>query len=490
MQFPQRRVRIALLLLPVLAKLAGCASMGDAAAIRSAQVDANTLDEGAAIRAADHNAAWPSSNWWRAYRDPQLNAWVTRALEGSPSLAVVAARVRAARAMSQSAHANLLPQIDGDLSLTRQHWPNNVYYGGGPLANDNTWNNRGSLSLSYHFDFWGEDQANYERALDVARATSADMRAARLELEANFVRTYIDLDMNFVLLDISNKTRERQHALASLARQRYNAGLGTQLDVSQAEASIPDYDRQIDALEEAIVVDQHQLAALAGQGPGAGEAIARPTLSLVEASGLPSVLPAELLGRRPDVVAARWMVTAQARGIEIAKARFYPNINLSASISSMAAAGPIGQFLKAASGGWSAGPALTLPIFEGGRLRAELGAATAGYDQAVEEYNRTVLNALKDVSDQMVRMRSLLSQQQDANRAVASNERTYRLANEGFRRGLTDYVNVLIAQNQWLSSQDTAARIQAARLMARASLVTSLGGSLEDDANADCENKK
>jgi NodT family efflux transporter outer membrane factor (OMF) lipoprotein len=480
--FPPIRSAIAPALLAVLLTTAGCARMGDATP-RSTRLDADTLDPGAAIRTADRDAGWPASDWWRAYRDPQLDAWIARAQAGSPTLAAAQARVREAQSISRVARAALLPQLDGSLSLQRQHWPDNLYYGPGPFANSNTWNNTGTLSLSYHLDLWGSDRAGYQRALDAARASAADLRAARLELEVNVVRTYIELAMYHALLDIARQTFERQTALASLARQRLRAGIGTQLDVSQAEASLPDYERQIDALEESIALDRHQLAALAGQGPGAADGLARPRLALDRPAGLPSVVPAELIGRRPDVVAARWTVAAQAQGIDIAKAAFYPNINLVGTLGGMAAAGPLGQFLKAASGSWSAGPALTLPIFEGGRLRAQLGAATAQYDQAVDAYNQTVVGALKDVADQVVRLRSLAVQQKDGDRAVAANERTYRLAYTGFARGLTDYVNVLVAQSQWLNAQDNAVRIHAQRLAAHASLVAALGGGL-DDADA------
>ncbi|MBJ9878165.1 TolC family protein, partial [Burkholderia cenocepacia] len=188
---------------------------------------------------------------------------------------------------------------------------------------------------------------------------------------------------------------------------------------------------------------------------------------------------ADLLGRRPDVVAARWTVDAQARGIDVAKASFYPNIDLLATVGGFGVTAPFTDFLRAMNGGWTAGPALSLPIFEGGRLRAQLGAANAGYDQAVERYNQTIVGALKDIADQVVRIRSLDTQKKDAARSVAANNRSYQLSREGFRRGLTDYVNVLVAQQQLLRAQETAARIDAERLAAHAQLMAALGGGVE-----------
>ncbi len=448
------------------------------------QIDPGTLDAGAAIQAANRDAGWPAADWWRAYHDPQLDAWIAAAQAGNPSLAAAQARVREAQALARVAHADELPQISGSLSLMRQHWPDNVYYGPGPLANADTWNNTGTLSLTYHLDLWGRDKNNAERALDSARASAADARAARLELETNVVRAYIDLSKNFALLDIAHQTYDRQHELASLARKRLQAGIGTQLEVSQAEATLPDYERQIDVYEEAVQLGRHQLAALAGKGPGAGAAITRPSLALDAPAGLPSALPADLIGRRPDVVAARWLVNAQARGIDVAKAAFYPNVDLLASMGGFGVTAPFADFLRAMNGGWSAGPALTLPIFEGGRLRAQLGAAAAGYDEAVERYNQTILGALKDIADNVVRMHSLDTQQKDAARSVALTRRSYELSHEGFRRGLTDYVNVLIAQSQLLRAQESQTRIEAERLAAHAALMAALGGGLETPGDA------
>ncbi|WP_317737892.1 efflux transporter outer membrane subunit [Burkholderia pseudomallei] len=477
------RGTLALAVLAISLIMAGCASMGDVAP-QDKQVDPASLDAGAAIAAAERDAGWPAADWWRAYRDPQLDSWIAASLAGNPSLAAAQARVREAQSLARIAHAEELPQLNGNLSLMRQHWPDNVYYGPGPLANADTWNNTGTLSLSYHLDLWGKDKHNAERALDAARARAADARAAQLELEANVVRAYVDFAKNYALLDIAHATYERQNALAELAHKRLRAGIGTQLEVSQAEAPLPDYSRQIDSYEEAIQLGRHQLAALAGKGPGAGASLARPKLALDANAALPSALPAELLGRRPDIVAARWMVDAQARGIDVAKAAFYPNVDLIASLGGFAVSAPFATFLRAMNGGWSAGPALTLPIFEGGRLRAQLGVASAGYDQAVEHYNQTIVGALKDIADNVVRLHSLDSQQKDAARAVSLTRRSYDLSHAGFSRGLTDYVNVLIAQSQLLTAQENQTRIEAARLAAHASLMVALGGGLETGRDA------
>ncbi|MDR6410544.1 UNVERIFIED_ORG: NodT family efflux transporter outer membrane factor (OMF) lipoprotein [Burkholderia sp. 1595] len=468
--------------LTILLTIAGCASTGGIAP-QASGIEPAALDAGNAIRAANADAQWPAADWWRAFDDPQLDAWIEAAQAGNPSLAAAQARVREAASMAGVARAALSPQVNGNLSIQRQKWADNLYYGPGPLAGEQSWNNTGTLELAYHLDLWGKDSNAAERALDAAHASAADARAAQLELQGNVVRTYIEMSMNYALLDIAQATLRQQQQIVDLANRRLKGGLGTQLEVSQAETPMPEYERQIDALEEKIALGRNQMAALAGKGPGAGDSIQRPALSLATPAGLPSALPADLIGHRPDVVAARWTVAAQARGIDVAKAGFYPDIDLLASIGGYAAMGPLFQFLKSPSHSWTAGPALSLPILDGGRLRSQLGAASAGYDEAVERYNQAIVGALKDISDQVIRIRSLATQAADAERSVAAARKNYDLSREGYRRGLTDYLNVLIAQNQLLHAQEGVAKIQAERLGAHASLVTALGGGLDEPAN-------
>ncbi|MDH6150820.1 MULTISPECIES: efflux transporter outer membrane subunit [Paraburkholderia] len=488
MQSPVFKGIAAAAVLTILLTIAGCASTGGVAP-QTHTINPASLDAGNAIRAANADAQWPAADWWRAYDDPQLDRWIADAQAGNPSLAVAQARVREAASMAGVARAALAPQVNGSLSIQRQQWADNVFYGPGPLAGEQSWNNTGTLGLAYHLDFWGKDKNAAERALDLAHASAADARAAQLELQANVVRTYIEMSLNYALLDIAKATLQQQQHIVDLANRRLKGGIGTQLEVSQAETPMPEYERQIDAIDEKIALGRNQLAALAGKGPGAGDAIQRPTLSLAAPAGLPAALPADLIGHRPDVVAARWTVAAQARGIDVAKAGFYPDINLLASIGGYAAMGPLFQFLKNPSHSWSVGPALTLPIFDGGRLRSQLGAASAGYDEAVERYNQSIVGALKDISDQVIRIRSLTTQADDADRSVAAARRNYELSREGYRRGLTDYLNVLVAQNQLLRAQEGVAKVQAERLGAHASLMTALGGGLDDPANGPRDNE-
>ncbi|MEE4909772.1 efflux transporter outer membrane subunit [Pseudomonas alliivorans] len=457
--------------------ISGCIGSGGIEP-RDSLLHADSLATDHAIQNAELSARWPTGQWWRVYNDPQLNRWIELAILGSPSLAMAAARVRDARAMAGMAESAESLQVQGTISLARHDWPSDQFYGPGALADSHTWDNNASLGLSYALDLWGRERNASEQALDLAHMSAAEQRQAQLELQENIVRAYIRFSLNFARLEIAEATLAQQQQMLELAQRRLKGGLGTHFDVSQAEAPLPEIHRQIDELEEAIALGRNQLAALAGKGPGEGSTLQRPRLALNAELTLPSALPAQLLGQRPDVVASQWRVAAQARGIDVAHANFYPNVDLVASLGYMATGGGMLEFLTGSKFSYRAGPALTLPIFDGGRLRAELGHASAGYDLAVAHYNQTLVTALQNVSDQLIRRASLDKQQVYAAESVASARKTYDIALIAYQRGLTDYLNVLNAQTLLFRQQQIQQQVEAARLTAYAGLVVALGGGL------------
>jgi NodT family efflux transporter outer membrane factor (OMF) lipoprotein len=481
-----RRISRALQPLSVFAltlAISGCIGTGGIAPQGKA-LEADSLATDAAIQSAAQDAHWPSAQWWQAYGDPQLNRWIELATQGSPTLAMAAARVRQAKSMAGIAEAAESLQVNGESTLKRHNWPTDPFYGPGDLANSTTWDNNAALGFSYALDLWGRESNATERAVDVAHMTVAEARQAQLELQNNIVRVYIELSLHCAQRDIVDATLKQQQQILELAQKRLSGGIGTHFEVSQAETPLPETHRQIDALDEAIALSRNRLAALAGKGPGDAALIKRPTLSLGAALKLPSALPAQLLGQRPDVVAGRWQVAAQARGIDVAHAGFYPNVDLVGSLGYMATGGGALEFLTGKKLNYSVGPAISLPIFDGGRLRAQLGEAAAGYDIAVAHYNQTLVNALKNISDQLIRRESMDKQQAFAAESVATAQKTYDIAMIAYQRGLTDYLNVLNAQTLLFKQQQVQQQVQAARLSAHAELVTALGGGLGagDDA--------
>lgn len=466
--------------------ISGCIGTGGIAPQGKA-LDVNTLATDEAIQSAAQDAHWPVAQWWRAYGDRQLDAWVELAVQGSPSLAMAAARVRQAKAMAGVVESAESLQINADTTLKRHNWPTDQFYGPGDLANSTTWDNNAALGFSYALDLWGRESNASERAVDLAHMSAAEARMAQLELQNNVVRAYIQLSLHYAQRDIVAATLAQQQQILDLAQKRLDGGIGTHFEVSQAQTPLPETHRQLDALDEEIALSRNQLAALAGKGPGEGARLQRPTLALGAALKLPSSLPAQLLGQRPDVVASRWQVAAEARGIDVAHAGFYPNVDLVGSLGYMATGGGALEFLTGKKLNYSIGPAISLPIFDGGRLRSELGSASAGYDLAVARYNQTLINALKGISDQLIRRESMDKQQEFAAESVAAAQKTYDIAMIAYQRGLTDYLNVLNAQTLLFKQQQVQQQVQAARLSAHAELVTALGGGLGagDDVPAD-----
>lgn len=457
--------------------LAGCIDRGGIAP-QAERLDAAALDGGSAIAHAERRAAWPAAQWWRAYGDAQLDAWVERALAGSPSLAVAAARLREAQAQAGVAASAQAPQVGVDASVQRRRWPIDNFYGPGPLADTTTWNNTASLGLAYDLDLWGRLRSERQRALSLAELAATEARAAALELQGQVVRTYIQLALAYARLDIAKGELKQREELLALARERLRIGLGTRLEVAEAEAPLPEAHRQLDLVHESIALARHQLAALAGEGPGAGARLKRPHLDLHAAPGLPGQLPLELLGRRPDLVARRWQVAAQARGIEVAQAEFYPNVDLLGSFGRAAVQGGVLDFLRHDKLAWGLGPALSLPVFDGGRLRGQLGARAAAYDVAVEQYNQTLVQALRGVADLLVRLHSLHEQAGFAAEGLARAEERCQLAGEAHRRGLSDARAVLEAQSQLFAQQRLQQQVRAEQLAAQAELWVALGGGV------------
>nr|WP_319526803.1 efflux transporter outer membrane subunit [Pseudomonas laurentiana] len=444
----------------------------------SKTLQANTLTTDEAIREAARDAHWPEQQWWHAYGDPQLDRWIALAVKDSPTMAMAAARVREAKSMAGVIESAEKLQVNGVSTIKRHNWPEDQFYGPGALSGSNTWDNNAALGFSYALDLWGRERNASEQAVDMAHMSVAQARQAQLELQNNIVRVYIQLSLHFAQYDIVKATLEQQEQILALAERRLAGGIGTQFEVSQAQTPLPETHRQLDALNEEIALARNQLAALAGKGPGEGAQLQRPTLSLNAALKLPSALPAELVGQRPDVVASRWQVAAQARGIDVAHAGFFPNVDLVGSLGYMATGGGALEFLTGKKFNYSIGPAISLPVFDGGRLRSQLGVASAGYDIAVARYNQTVVDALKGISDQLIRRESMNEQQHFAAESVASAQKTYDIAMVAFQRGLTDYLNVLNAQTLLFRQQQVQQQVQAARLTAHAELVTALGGGL------------
>jgi NodT family efflux transporter outer membrane factor (OMF) lipoprotein len=278
----------------------------------------------------------------------------------------------------------------------------------------------------------------------------------------------------YLQLDVADKALAEREQIFKLTQERFDAGIDSRLAVKQAESALPATRERIAQLNEVIGLARNEIAALLGQGPDRGLAIARPQANALEAVEIPSSLPAELLGRRPDIVAQRWRVEAAGKDIDVAKARFYPNVSLIAFAGLQSIGLPL--LLEAGSRTFGVGPAMTLPIFDAGRLRGELAGTQADYDAAVERYNEALVNGLRDVVDQLTSFRSLDEQGRQQAHAQSTAQEAYDLALQRFREGVGNYLEVLTAESQLLAQQSLDADLRARRLSLAIRLVQALGG--------------
>jgi NodT family efflux transporter outer membrane factor (OMF) lipoprotein len=469
---PGARTR-ALISAALMGVLSACASTHGLAP-QSAITKADSLQTSATLAStAVSTDAWPQSQWWTQFQDPQLDQLITEGLAGSPTLRVAEARTRAALAQARVAQAARLPQIDAKGSVTRERFPEQSLI---PPPYGGSWDTFSDLeaTLSWEIDFWGKNRAAYGQALGAARAAELDSRAARLALSANIAHSYVQLERAYLQLDVAQATLKQREQIFKLTQDRNAAGVDSKLELRQAESTLPAAREQIAQLQETIELTRNQLAALLGKGPDRGHGIWRPAANALTAVAIPSSVPSELLGRRPDILAQRWRVEAAQHGIENAKAQFYPNVNLSAFVGFQTLGA--GNLLTAGNREIGVGPAVTLPLFDGGRRRGNLAARDSEYDIAVEQYNQAVADGLREVVDQLASFRSVDEQRAQQREGLATAQDAYDLATLRYREGVGNYLQVLTTETQLLTQRSLEADLRVRSLDLSINLARALGG--------------
>ena len=460
--------------------LTGCAGFGDSKtssnlrdpdsyAFAKTLGDANTATDGVV-------AAWPTDTWWKAFGDPGLDALIDEALAdgGVGPLRQAEARLRNAQAIGQGAEARRYPSLDLNAATQRERFTENYIYPP-PLGGGTYGLNQTALDFRYDLDFWGRNRAAIAATRSQTLAGQADSQAARLAVTTAIARAWFQLQRLGSLRDVTLLAIRQRNDVLTLAQQRFDAGIDTNAELRQAEALVPAARVDLVQIDESVGLVQNQIAALLGKGPDRGRAIGLPHGTGTTDVQLPARLPAELLGRRPDLVAARWRVEAARSQIDVARAQFYPNIDLAAS-ASLIAFGGASRFFSASSRDFAGGAALTLPIFDGGSLRANLAGRNADYDVAVEQYNTTLVDAVRDVADQIVSIHSVNAQFADQELARVKTEQAYDVSVVRYKAGLTTYLTVLNAQTAVLQQQRADAELRARVLDLDVALTRALGG--------------
>lgn len=418
--------------------------------------------------------------WWKALDDAQLDALIEKAFAANPSLAQASAQLRAALAQIDAAHAGLLPRASFSGSALRQRAPDN-YIIPPPLAGGDFWMAQIGASLSWDLDFWGRQADAVSQARALAQAADFERDNARLLLAAALVQTYVGLYRADALADIAQQAQSQRQHILELTRQRVAAGLDTRLELREAESELPQARVERAQAQAQAELAVHALAMIAGQAADGYAAIGRPQLNLDAVLPLPAQLPINLLARRPDVLAARLRIEAADAQRRATRAAFYPDVSLRA-LAGVAAFG-LNDLFEAGARGYGAGPVVSLPLFDAGKLRAQYQGREAALDGAVAVYNDTVLRAVQQSSDQLTRIDALSRERTDQESTLVAAEDGYRIAEERYRAGLAGYLSVLSAETQVLNARRQSIQIIADLAVARVSLLLELGGSFDPDSN-------
>ncbi len=432
------------------------------------------LDAGALKLAAPtaNASAALDAQWWRAFGDDTLNVLESQALQASPSLKLAQARLAAAHATAQITRAATGPQLAAQLDLTQQRYTANGMIPpplGGSVQNSGT----AQLAGSWELDFFGKNQAALQAALGSARAAQADAQAARVLLTSQVAQSY------FALLGLTEQQAVTRRMLAQreetlqLVQARRQAGLDTPLDLRQAQGSLPEARLQLAQQDEQIALTRNALAALIGE-PNRPLSLVLPALPAIKSIPLNGTIEANLLGQRADVAAARWRVQAAGQRVDSARAQFYPNVNLVA-FAGFSSIG-LGELLQSGSQQWGVGPALSLPLFDSGHLRANLGVKTAELDAAVESYNTAVISAVHDVADQSASAQAIAQQRAQQVQAAQAAEDIYAGAQERWRSGLYNALQVLGTETAVLTQRRQSIELATRALQNQVALARALGG--------------
>jgi NodT family efflux transporter outer membrane factor (OMF) lipoprotein len=393
--------------------------------------------------------------WWEIYQDPKASQ----------------AQYAQARALVRFNRASYFPTVTANPNINRVHLSQHRAIGS--VSNGTSYNDLVlPMDVSYEVDLWGRIRRTVEQSRENAQASAADLENVSLSLHAELAVDYFlmrSLDAEQQLL---NSTVTAFQKALELTQNRYKGGVASQVDVAQAQTQLE--------TTRALAIDdelsraqfEHAIAVLIGKPPATFSLPANPLNAPPPI--IPPGLPSDLLERRPDIASFERQMASANAGIGIAKAAYYPILNLGASGGFESATW--GLLLNGSSGFWSVGASAVQTVFDAGRRRAVTQQAQSTYDQTVANYRQTVLTAFQEVEDNLAAQRILDSEAQTQQVAVTSAEQSLTLSNNRYRGGVTTYLEVLTAQSIALSNERTAVQILGRRMTASVQLIKALGG--------------
>jgi len=410
-------------------------------------------------------------NWWEIFGDPQLNDLITKIDVSNQTLAASEAQFRQTLAALGISRAALFPTLDANATVVRSHSPGSTL--GGTTAGKTVTSYGGRFTAQWEIDLWGRVRRSVEAAEAAARASSADVGAARLSLQAQLATSYFQLrslDAQARLLDDTVGALKKS---LELTENRYRAGVVARSDVVQADAQLKSTLVQTVDLGVQRAQLEHAIAVLTGVPP-AQLRISNSDSFETAVPIVPPGLPSALLERRPDVAAAERRVHASNAQIGVAKAAYFPQVTLTGVYG--ATSPDVSLFFVGASRTWSIGPSIAQSIFDAGLRRSQTEQAIAAYDATVANYRQVTLTAFQEVEDNLAALRILEEEARSEAEAVEAARLSLSLVLNQYKAGTVSFLNVVTAQTALLNEERNAVGIQVRRLAAVVALIRALGG--------------
>jgi NodT family efflux transporter outer membrane factor (OMF) lipoprotein len=429
-------------------------------------------------KAAQPNELSFRGNWWEAFNDPQLNSLEQQVNVSNQNLKAAEAQYTQARALVRYSRADYFPTVAAGASASRTRHSNNTAPRGA-ISNGTASNDfQLPVQLSYEIDAWGRVRKNVEASREVAQASAADLATVNLSMHAQVALFYFQARSLDAQEQLLKSTVEQYEQALQLNLARFQGGVGSEVEVEQARTQLQTTRAQAQDVGVLRSQYEHAVATLIGK-PASSFSLA-PLPLRTPPPPIPVGLPSELLERRPDIASAeRQMAAANAR-IGVAKAAYYPLLNLTGAGGFES--GAITTLLQGPAGLWSIGSSAVTTVFDGGRRRAASDQAVAAYDQTVATYRQTVLTGFQQVEDNLAALRILEQEAQTQNEAVLAAQKSLELSTQRYKGGVTSYLEVTIAQSAALSNEATAVDILGRRMVAAVQLIQALGGGWDSSS--------
>lgn len=408
-----------------------------------------------------------AERWWSVFNDKTLDDLIAQVDISNQNLKIAEAQYRSARAGVDAASSSLFPSLTGTLGATRGT-SSTTTSGTKPVVNSYT----ASAAASWEIDVWGRIRRTVEAADAKLEASAADLAAARLSAQSLLTQTYFQLRIADDQIAVLERTVKGYTRFLEITQNRQKLGVASPLDVAQAETQLGTARTQQLDLQAQRAQYEHAIAILVGKPPAALEI--KQAAFNVAVPATPALIPSTLLENRPDIIAAERRVAAANANIGVAKAAFFPVLDLTGSAGYRNSTW--GNLFSLPSRIWSLGPSLAMTLLDAGARSASVKQADAAYDQSVATYRQTVLTAFQEVEDNLSNSRQLEQEAQTQGQALAAARRAREIAENQYTAGVSSALNVITAQSSELSAELNALSIRNRRLLAATTLLKNTGG--------------